>query len=226
MSFWDKISNLILDTIYPPTCVLCGESGRHPFCLKCVKEIVPEAISWPLTSFNVTTILPYDDFAREAIHKLKYEGIEEIGNYLADLATPILSNFSPRCLVPVPMHPLKIRTRGFNQAAIIAKRLSKNLKWPYAGRIIWRVKNTRPQFDIDYDERYENIKDAFAKYPFAKIKKDSHYMIVDDIITTGSTMIFCHKALFDAGARKIDALAIARAGSKELSTLVMQKHMY
>jgi predicted amidophosphoribosyltransferase len=124
------------------------------------------------------------------------------------------------------MHPIKIRTRGFNQAAIIAKRLSINLGWPYAGRVIWRTRNTRPQFDIDFDERLDNVKDAFSKYPFARIDENASYMIVDDIITTGSTLVYCHKALSNAGAKKIDAFAVARAGTKELTTLVMQKVMY
>lgn len=226
MSFLQNIKNAFLDAIYPPVCALCGAPGRHPLCLKCVGEIYPEPFSWSLTSFNVTTIMPYDDFCRDAIHKLKYEGVEDIGHYFADLATPFLENFAPRHLVPVPMHPIKIRSRGYNQAAIIAKRLSANLGWPYAGRVIWRTRNTRPQFDIDFDERLDNVKDAFSKYPLAKVDKEARYMIIDDIITTGATMVYCHKALRDAGAKKIDAFAVARAGTKELTTLVMQKVMY
>ncbi len=165
------------------------------------------------------TILPYEGVARKLIHKMKFEGFEELCNLFAELAAPHLANMRPMTIVPVPIHPVKIRQRGYNQAAVIAKRLSKILSWPYAPRLIWRKKNTRPQFELDVQERLENVKDAFARYPFAKIDPETHYLMVDDIVTTGATFLSCHNMLRHMGAKKLTALAIARALSHPIKTI-------
>ncbi len=164
--------------------------------------------------FNVLTILPYQNAVRDLIHIGKFEGHEELWNLLAEITAPYLYGLEKRVLVPVPIHPLRIRERGFNQSAIIAKRLSRILGWEYHGRLIRRKKNSQPQFQLSYEDRAENVKYAFSPYPFAKINPRKHYMLVDDVVTTSSTLQSCGSILFSMSATLVDALAVARAGDR------------
>lgn len=216
MSFF----KILLDIVYPPFCPVCDKPGFQTLCPICLAKIDPEPLSFVFPDFNLTTITQYDDVIRKVIFKLKFGFVDHLANVLADLALPVLEKMPQQMtLVPVPIHPLRIRIRGFNQSALIARRLSNKLGWGYNPRLIWRSKNTRPQFDLEPNERARNVQNAFSKYPLAKVNPDINYMLVDDIVTTGSTLKNCARALKKAGAKKIFALAIARAFDPKIAYL-------
>jgi predicted amidophosphoribosyltransferase len=135
-----NLFNAILDYFYPPRCLLCEKPGKHPLCNDCLTQFEPRPSTFSLSMFNVLTILPYQNAVRDLIHIGKFEGHEELWNLLAEITAPYLYGLEKRVLVPVPIHPLRIRERGFNQSAIIAKRLSRILGWEYHGRLIRRKK--------------------------------------------------------------------------------------
>jgi ComF family protein len=177
--------------------------------------MVPNPQTHALSDFNLTTILPYHGAGRDVMHLFKFDGFDIFAPTFAELAANYLYNLKPRVLVPVPVHFFRIRQRGFNQSAMIAQNLAKKLHWAYNGRLIMRLKNTRHQFNLGVDERIENIKNAMAPYPFARLNPKLRYMIVDDIVTTGATLMECARVLRQMGAIHIDALAIFMAGNRE-----------
>jgi ComF family protein len=205
----------LVDLVYPPVCLVCGTPGHHPICSKCSEDMLPDPKTVSVTDFNLTTIYPYQGTGREVMHQFKFENYDVFASMLAEVASNYLYNMKPRVLVPVPVHFLRIRHRGFNQSAMIAWHLAKKLQWKYNGRLLIRSKNTRPQFSLDLDERIENIENAMAPYPFVKLDPKQRYMIVDDIVTTGATLRECARVLRKMGAVHIDALAIFHAGSRE-----------
>lgn len=205
----------ILDFIYPPVCLRCGKPGKHPLCTSCSEEMVPNLQSTAVSNFNLTTIYPYHGTGRDVMHLFKFDGYDCFAKSLAEVSSNYIFNMKPRVLVPIPVHFLRIRQRGFNQSAIIAKHIAKILNWKYNGLLVRRIKNTKPQFNLDIDERMSNIKNSMAPFPFARIDPKQRYMIVDDIVTTGATLNECARVLRQMGAIHIDALAIFHAGSKE-----------
>ena len=205
----------ILDFVYPPVCLRCGKPGKHPLCTSCNEEMVPNPQSIAVSNFNLTTIYPYHGAGRDVMHLFKFDGYDCFAKPLAEVASNYLFNMKPRVLVPIPAHFLRIRQRGFNQSAMIGWHLAKFLGWKYNGQLVRRVKNTKPQFNLDIDERMSNIENSMAPYPFTKINPKLKYMIVDDIVTTGATLTECDRVLRAMGAVHIDALAIFHAGSKE-----------
>jgi len=114
----------------------------------------------------------------------------------------------PERLIPVPLHPSRYRSRGFNQAIEIARPISTTLKIPMDNHAVKRVINTHSQSELHAKERHKNIRGAF------QVKKSidaKHIAIIDDVITTGSTVTELAKVLKKAGVERIDVWSFARA---------------
>lgn len=110
-------------------------------------------------------------------------------------------------IIPVPLHPARKRTRGYNQADILAEELGKILDIPVNRKVLYRIRNTKPQKNLDNMQRISNLKGAFAVSKQQGVKKA--VLLVDDIYTTGSTI---HKAAYMlklAGAEKVYFLTIS-----------------
>ncbi len=168
-----KLIDDILDFIYPPVCVICEKPGKHALCNDCLIQLEPKPEIYSLRLFNVLTILPYENVVRDLIHKMKFESHDRLGILLAELAAPYLQNLGERILIPVPIHPLRLRKRGFNHSEVIAKRIAKILGWKCNSRLLKRTKNTNPQFQTNLEDRAENVKNAFSLNRFQKLIKTS-----------------------------------------------------
>lgn len=112
-------------------------------------------------------------------------------------------------IIPVPLHRKRLRERGFNQAELLARVVSKYYERPVVSALE-RVKDTRAQFDLPREDRFKNITGAF-KVSDSKSVYNKRILLLDDIYTTGSTIAECSKALRTAGARRIEILTLARA---------------
>ncbi|GAB4194663.1 MAG: hypothetical protein Tsb002_26410 [Wenzhouxiangellaceae bacterium] len=112
----------------------------------------------------------------------------------------------PDCLIPVPLHPRRLRQRGFNQAAVIANDLGCWLQRPVAAHCLRRVRHTPAQSGLSLDQRQRNLRRAFV----AQGPLPAHVALIDDVITTTSTVRACARELAAAGARRIDVWALAR----------------
>ena len=111
------------------------------------------------------------------------------------------------CLIPVPMHPKRLQQRGFNQAAELVKHLSRAFKIPYALSHCKKIINTAPQAELTAAERRKNLRDAFHARPLPY----QHVTLVDDLLTTGSTVNELAKTLKQLGVTRVDVWCCARA---------------
>lgn len=147
----------------------------------------------------------------EAIHRFKYSRALWLENFLADLlireAVPVLKDQGWDAVVPVPLHPVKLRDREFNQAEILARRLATALKIPLETEVLRRKVATVTQTFLTRELRAKNMTNAFIAMPKLRGKKA---IIVDDVFTTGATTGACAKALRAMGATEICVWTVAR----------------
>ncbi|MGL5742893.1 MAG: ComF family protein [Legionella sp.] len=116
----------------------------------------------------------------------------------------------PQCLIPVPMHPQRIRHRGFNQAAILAKLLAKKLKCAYDLTCCHKIHNTEPQANLDGEQRQKNLRRAFQSKPIPY----DHVAIIDALLTTGSTANELAFSFKETGIKQVDVWCCARTVGK------------
>jgi ComF family protein len=196
-----------LEFVQPPHCTTCG----HPFygimegermCVKC------EGLD-PAFREGRTAVL-FKGPARALVIELKYHrGLHVLAD-MAEIfrrAPRLLENVRGAVLVPVPLHPRKARERGYNQALLLASTLAQ-----VAGQgtsvepLLRRVLDTETQTAFDRRTRMANLKNAFALAPGTSINSQLHYILVDDVFTTGSTLNSCARALRRAGALNLDVV--------------------
>lgn len=222
------LSSLLGATLFPPRCCLCGFEGQPPdldLCEHCQADLPwDEGGDWPQKAVwcrtcpsNLLTALLYEDPAAELIRRLKYGGAAAharvLGEMLA-LAARRRAEASPRLLVAVPLHDARLRERGFNQAAAIAKFTGRRLGIPYASHLLRRLRDTPSQTALDRDQRRLNVRGAFAianDRAKRRLIHAGHIAVVDDVTTTGSTLAECEALLLDAGVRQVERWAVARA---------------
>ena len=225
-----------IKALYPPSCLLCGESGargldlcaacfaelpwnRRP-CPRCAAPLPPDAEEklcgnclkalpvWDEAKSPLTYAYPLD----RLIQRFKFDGELPTGRLLAELLADYLAagGERPDCIIPVPLHPSRLKERGFNQAVELARPVGKCLKIPVRLDICERVRATAVQSKLDAVERKKNLRDAFA----VKRSVDGlHVALLDDVVTTGVTAEVLATALKDAGARRITLWSVARAAS-------------
>lgn len=153
----------------------------------------------------------FEGTLRTAIHRLKYEGVtalaHPLGCLMADywLTQPMPSDV----LIPVPLHRDRHRRRGFNQAALLAEELSRQVNIPMDQTTLARHRATASQIGLDFEERRSNVHDAFQCV--GNGLGGRRVLLVDDVYTSGSTLGACAVALIDGGASSVQALTLARA---------------
>ncbi|WP_374119702.1 ComF family protein [Flavobacterium sp. LHD-80] len=153
---------------------------------------------------------------QELIHNLKYKGHEEIGTvlgnwYAEDLKELQLEN-PFEVVIPVPLHPKKFKERGYNQVTAFAKAISKNLNLTFEDAVLYRKKYSKTQSKKNLLGRSENIESLFD-VKFSEENHNKHFLIVDDVLTTGSTLEACAKALLKIPGAKISIVCMAMANS-------------
>jgi ComF family protein len=156
---------------------------------------------------------------QDIVHLLKYRGMTSIGVELGRmLGQKILyeGRFDPSgVLVPVPLHRLRRRERGFNQSELICRGVSAITGMPLRNDLLIRRSNTRSQTKLTLEERKVNVKDAFGVNEKRKKEvRDAAIVLVDDVITTGSTIESCAWTLLAAGTARVCAASIALAEQK------------
>jgi competence protein ComFC len=200
----------------PPFCDRCGlpVPASQLVCEAC--EAGPEpAFAWSHAMGHFTGTL------RDAIHHLKYHGKTALARPLGELLSRSLNASSPifpaeipagqpafDLVVPVPLHPAKLRERGFNQAEKIARVLAQERGWLLDTRGLRRIQHTRSQTNLSFDRRLTNVQGAFAASEALYFAGRS-VLLVDDVLTTRATMSECARVVSQAGARRVCVVALA-----------------
>jgi ComF family protein len=231
--FLREVAKPIFDFVYPPVCSVCGRGlqdedrfvcrtcwlsvprihERHPIWQELGGRV---AQSSTVSDFTSCFLFEKDGALQTILHLLKYNEMSSIGLLLGrELAGPILENGGMReadCLLPVPLHKLKRRERGYNQADFICRGVSTVTGIPAYPQLLIRKRFTSSQTKLNSDERKKNVSEAFVVNPkFRSAVDGTRIIIVDDVITTGSTIFACAQELQRAGARAIYAASVALA---------------
>ncbi len=211
----------LLDLLMPPACAGCGRSGAL-LCGRCQARLVPpfrpedrfvapdagvvigDALSLGLA------VHAYSGPMRRALAALKYGGASRLAPILARSAAPALRDLlavsGPATLVPVPVHVERLRTRGYNQAELIAAELARAARLPIAA-VLQRVRPTTKQHRLDRAARLANLQGAFRVAP---APAPEVVILVDDIITTTATLEACASVLREVGVTAVYGFAVAR----------------
>jgi ComF family protein len=226
-----RVRTETLDALYPIYCLGCGEPGdaicrecratlprlAHPYCAVCAQPRVRGTCEWCRHHVPAVDgiIAPYLYVSASPIHsaitRLKFAGwralAPELGGLLAAFLDP--RSLSVDLVVPVPGHPRRLRSRGFNQAALIADELVKRAGLPIADNLLVRTKNAPSQLSMgSHEARWLNVERNFS---CGETVEGLRILVVDDLVTTGATMSACASALKEAGASKVVGIAVARA---------------
>lgn len=216
--------------LLPPLCLLCGAPGSkgRDLCAGCAADLpvpapacpvcgetVPVVLSCgecrrhPPPFFSTTAALGYAEPADRLVIDLKFRGRLPAARLLGTLLGDALTDVEPpEALLPVPLHPARLRERGFNQALELARPLAQRLDRPLLIDAVRRVRATPPQTGVDRHARRRNIRNAFAlRQPLPW----RHLAIVDDVMTTGSTVTELARLLRSEGVERVQIWVAARA---------------
>ena len=215
----------MLGFLYPSHCLLCGDTGsrgldicaacfgelpwnRHP-CLRCAAPLPPDADT-PLCGNCIKSPPAWDEALSPLAYAYPLEGDLAVGRLLGTLLADYLAAGSekPDCIVPVPLHVSRLKERGFNQAVELARPLAKRLKIPVRLDLCGRIRPTAVQSKLDAAERKKNLKDAFI---VTERVQGMHLALLDDVITTGTTVETLTKVLKESGAARVTVWSVARA---------------
>lgn len=224
------ITDFIFDLIFPKYCCICDLEETYlcsacfnklirlekQKCIACLKPSPFGKTHADCGSKNlldgVVSAFPYKNpGVKKLIQLFKYKFIKDLYLGLAKLLSLELENnelvghFQKFTIIPVPLHKLRINWRGFNQSELLSLELAKQIITPLDVNLVQRIKNTKPQVNLKKDDRKENIKNAFQ----VNGKALGNYLIIDDVITTGSTLNEIARVLKKAGANQVWAATIA-----------------
>jgi ComF family protein len=193
-----------------PLCTVCGipfdGAGDDHCCSSCLKS--------PPSFDAARAAIIHDGPGRNLIHAFKYNAKTHLRRPLALLAVENVTDFvaarRPDLIIPVPLHVKRLRSRGFNQAVLLGEMLAREWCIPLHRRAMKRVRWTEPQINLTADLRRKNVKGAFCVSDAALVI-GKRVLLVDDVLTTGSTVEECSKMLKRAGAAEVLVVTVARA---------------
>lgn len=198
------------------SCFYCGLHTNHAraVCKPCQEEL-PYFSGRRAPGNNVLRVFSYRDPIRKLINQLKFGQRLDRARLLADLMLPMIKQqyqgqTLPTRLLPVPLHRKRLRTRGYNQAAEIARPLAKQLGIKLDVHSLVRTRHTKAQAQLNATQRSRNTRDAFLlKYTC----HDQHIVLLDDVMTTGHTIQACLAALKNAAIPRVDIWCCASTGT-------------
>ena len=217
-----RATSVALDAALPAACVGCGREGP-PLCEACLPALdrrldapagVPIGLpgDLPAPLLQLDWCAPFSGTVRSALHGIKYGGEQR-------LAEPLGAAIARRwarvgvgadLVTHVPVHAARARTRGYDQAELIAKAAARHLGLPYAP-LLDRQRATIAQFDLDRGDRAANVAGAFVAAQRRTPSLTGRWvLLIDDVVTTGATLAACAQALERAGALGTSAMTVAR----------------
>jgi len=228
-----QLKTAALDGLFPIHCLGCGAFDEwicaachttlplitEQYCPLCKKHITNNGIVCPpcysTSKYDVDGVFVashyHDALLKNAIHYYKYRFVQDLAEPLSLLLAQALQNStlpSPDIIIPVPLHKRRMRWRGFNQSERLAHSL--NLQIPVITDILLRVRYTVPQVKMkNKANRQKNLANAFI-INNSTLLHNKNILLIDDVITTGTTLSECARTLKSAGAHKVFCLVLAR----------------
>lgn len=219
----------ILRLFFPPRCISCDcllpTNAEGVLCNDCEEDIPvlkKREFSNPAGGNigKIFSAFDYERGIRKAVHNLKFNDRPGNAAALIELALPRVRQFlfdgRPPCakspkydiMIPVPIHFRRKQQRGYNQSELLAKNLAKQTGIAFSAKVLAKSLNTPPQSSLGRGERLRNLKEAFrVKHP--ELISGKRVLLVDDVMTTGSTLEHCGRVLLEAGAAQVDAFVVA-----------------
>lgn len=224
----------LLNALFPRRCPFCQRAlskgtlvcdrclGKlriieSPFCLKCGKpvskdqELCMDCQRREHQFCSGRSVFLYNKPMKKAIYRFKYENKREYASFFADAIVQNLTEYGKYLgvdgIVPIPLHPRRERSRGYNQAALVARKIGAEWEIPVYENLLIRKTNTRPLKNQTEEQRKNNLKNAFLiKANGVQLKK---ILLVDDIYTTGSTIDEAARTLKEGGANEVFFISIS-----------------
>jgi ComF family protein len=213
----------------PKLCVLCNQYHKGSFaaCTTCIQwlpklNIPCQQCAYPLPDTHFLTCghciknpphfdrtyiaYPFVEPLRGLLHQFKYHQALYLTSLLCHLMQQTLTTTPAQCLIPVPLHPKRLRARGYNQAQLLGRTLAKHLNLPFEYKKCRKIINTAPQASLNGMERQKNIQNAFevTSMPY------EHVILIDDLLTTGATANELACTLKNIGVKRVDLWCCAR----------------
>jgi ComF family protein len=206
--------------LFPEQCASCGTlPANYPLsvCSRCAGSVLHADVPYTSSSKSLVKIFScryYEGAIKECVKQFKYYGKLK----LMDLFRPVVRSFLNETesfpaevhgAIPVPIHPSKRRLRGYNQSELIAGILSREISVPVHRHALIKTRNTGPQTALARTRRIRNLDGSFAAVD-RMLVTGKNLLLVDDIVTTGTTLEACGRELLKAGARCVYAFTLAR----------------
>jgi len=235
----EKLKNGVLDTLFPATCMGCGQEGKY-ICARCEGFVGEVALICPAcqqSSFGgerhhacramhglegLVCVWEYEGLMKSLLHYVKYTGVTHAAEETTRRALETMVKderrfgtflsflFSENVFVTyVPMYRKKERKRGFNQAAVFAREVAK-LAQKEVRRMLEKIRDTNPQVDLTKEERLHSVRETFELTVGSIGTGIERVILVDDVWTTGATMKECCRVLKKAGIKEVWGFTIAR----------------
>lgn len=221
-----------LDLLFPPVCGGCGKVGQRwcldcqervprvnaPFCEKCGIPITGAAANLcEKCNLNLPTYRMmrswaiFDSPVQNALHTMKYRRNIGLGDMIAMQMTEFFCSLQwhVQVIIPVPLGKNRLKERGYNQTALVARPLAHEVGILYLPQALRKIRETRSQVGLTVSQRQENVRQAYEANP--ELVKHRSILLMDDVATTGSTISACTESLLSAGAQEVYVLTIARA---------------
>jgi ComF family protein len=232
MSYILDLCDDLLSLLFPRLCHGCGKhlvKGEKLICTECIVQIPRtnyhnevdnpvERLFWGRCSIEKATAFSFyhpEGRVKNLIHDLKYNGISDIGYELGKIFGNILAGSGflkdTDIIIPVPLHPSKERKRGFNQSLVISRGIAEITGLPVDSTSLLRISGTATQTRKSRYERWLNVDGIFSVSDYSGIR-GRHIVLVDDVITTGSTIESCANELLKAEGVKVSVVALAVTG--------------
>lgn len=215
----------LIKLIYPPRCVFCNsiivQSSKLEICDNCYSKLhfIKNTLNLQGEPFasnkfcsDIVCLFEYTGIVRQSILKYKFYNKQSFyrtfGKLLSICVKEVTNNRNFDIIISVPLHKDKLKSRGYNQSQLISNVISKELGVLVFSDLLVKVKNTSSQSLLRREERKLNIKGAF-ELRRTDLIRDKSVLLVDDILTTGSTILECSRILTEAGAKEITAAVLA-----------------
>ncbi|MCY4019890.1 MAG: ComF family protein [Chloroflexi bacterium] len=211
-SWLSQFGSWLIDLVFPPVCS-CGRVDYH-FCAGCLKELLRFPLESRTVSVEALNSLAstgiYDGILEQAIRAFKYDGVTGLDKHLAERLQRVYeqTQWPIDLIIPVPLAEKRLDERGYNQSEMLGACMSKVCGIPCRSDFMRRIRETDQQARLNGEQRMANVRNAFEA---SDAVKGLAILLIDDVVTTGSTLNECARALKREGARAVYGLTVGHA---------------